>query len=107
MFLVHNLTSTFFFFFFFVKIRRPPRSTRTDTLFPYTTLFRSPKKILMCSGQCMARLLLIGRRRSSYNIRNLSEDQVNIAEICDRNTVTIEYRPPSRPEGANGVCKND
>src|SRR3546814_11048392 len=24
-------------------IRRPPRSTRTDTLFPYTTLFRSPK----------------------------------------------------------------
>src|SRR3546814_19068310 len=27
-------------------IRRPPRSTRTDTLFPYTTLFRSP-----CTGR--------------------------------------------------------
>src|SRR3546814_8405657 len=27
--------------FFFLSIRRPPRSTRTDTLFPYTTLFRS------------------------------------------------------------------
>src|SRR3546814_15222679 len=27
--------------FFFLRIRRPPRSTRTDTLFPYTTLFRS------------------------------------------------------------------
>src|SRR3546814_6146835 len=26
-------------------IRRPPRSTRTDTLFPYTTLFRSPNRI--------------------------------------------------------------
>src|SRR3546814_13466587 len=26
---------------FFLKILRPPRSTRTDTLFPYTTLFRS------------------------------------------------------------------
>src|SRR3546814_11131347 len=26
---------------FFLKIRRPPRSTRTDTLLPYTTLFRS------------------------------------------------------------------
>src|SRR3546814_6334536 len=25
-------------------IRRPPRSTRTDTLFPYTTLFRSPQQ---------------------------------------------------------------
>src|SRR3546814_12927400 len=30
------------FLFFFLMIRRPPRSTRTDTLFPYTTLFRSP-----------------------------------------------------------------
>src|SRR3546814_12612737 len=27
--------------FVFLMIRRPPRSTRTDTLFPYTTLFRS------------------------------------------------------------------
>src|SRR3546814_13378795 len=31
------------FCFFFLMIRRPPRSTRTDTLFPYTTLFRSPR----------------------------------------------------------------
>src|SRR3546814_195797 len=31
----------FFIFFFFLMIRPPPRSTRTDTLFPYTTLFRS------------------------------------------------------------------
>src|SRR3546814_18881321 len=29
--------------FFLLMIRRPPRSTRTDTLFPYTTLFRSPR----------------------------------------------------------------
>src|SRR3546814_6681232 len=28
-------------------IRRPPRSTRTDTLFPYTTLFRSPRRAEM------------------------------------------------------------
>src|SRR3546814_10328530 len=27
-------------------IRRPPRSTRTDTLFPYTTLFRSPQLLI-------------------------------------------------------------
>src|SRR3546814_10636875 len=32
-----------FFFFFVLMIRRPPRSTLTDTLFPYTTLFRSPQ----------------------------------------------------------------
>src|SRR3546814_7787585 len=34
------------YFFFFLMIRRPPRSTRTDTLFPYTTLFRSPRRRL-------------------------------------------------------------
>src|SRR3546814_9014472 len=34
--------------FFFLMIRRPPRSTRTDTLFPYTTLFRSPVARLPC-----------------------------------------------------------
>src|SRR3546814_1872573 len=30
--------------FFFLMIRRPPRSTRTDTLFPYTTLFRCRRR---------------------------------------------------------------
>src|SRR3546814_14907337 len=30
-----------FLIVFFLMLRRPPRSTRTDTLFPYTTLFRS------------------------------------------------------------------
>src|SRR3546814_8713489 len=34
------------FVVFFLMIRRPPRSTRTDTLFPYTTLFRSKQAIL-------------------------------------------------------------
>src|SRR3546814_18400739 len=33
-----------FVLFFFLMIRRPPRSTRTDTLFPYTTLFRSGRR---------------------------------------------------------------
>src|SRR3546814_11803930 len=37
-------TVLFMCFFFFLMIRRPPRSTRTDTLFPYTTLFRSLAK---------------------------------------------------------------
>src|SRR3546814_13307652 len=34
-------------FFFFLMIRRPPRSTRTDTLFPYTTLFRSAASVIL------------------------------------------------------------
>src|SRR3546814_18073941 len=36
-----NATRLYCVFFFLLMIRRPPRSTRTDTLFPYTTLFRS------------------------------------------------------------------
>src|SRR3546814_4157714 len=37
-------------------IRRPPRSTRTDTLFPYTTLFRSPGDLVLDAvEQCAAK----------------------------------------------------
>src|SRR3546814_10246538 len=40
--------------FCFLMIRRPPRSTRTDTLFPYTTLFRSQGgSVGLCKG-CLA-----------------------------------------------------
>src|SRR3546814_1255460 len=35
---------------FFLMIRRPPRSTRTDTLFPYTTLFRSLRRMVVAIG---------------------------------------------------------
>src|SRR3546814_13796098 len=37
---------------FFLMRRRPPRSTRTDTLFPYTTLFRSA----LCAPRCADRV---------------------------------------------------
>src|SRR3546814_8487746 len=42
---------------FFLMIRRPPRSTRTDTLFPYTTLFRSHPdiRISLDTGTALAR----------------------------------------------------
>src|SRR3546814_14908448 len=39
-------------------IRRPPRSTRTDTLFPYTTLFRSMIETLLAWDRKLARLLV-------------------------------------------------
>src|SRR3546814_2629290 len=46
-------------FFFFLMIRRPPISTRTDTLFPYTTLFRSIHLLWVISrGEIMN---LVGR----------------------------------------------
>src|SRR3546814_20253900 len=39
-----------FLFVFVLMIRRPPRSTRTDTLLPYTTLFRSAQKLADAIG---------------------------------------------------------
>src|SRR3546814_13481822 len=46
------LTYYYFFVsvFFFLMIRRPPRSTRTDTLFPYTTLFRSAVGVILADA---------------------------------------------------------
>src|SRR3546814_4796103 len=44
--------------FFLLMIRRPPRSTRTDTLFPYTTLFRSSVGARGHSGILAARVIL-------------------------------------------------
>src|SRR3546814_8603924 len=41
----------YLFIFFFLMIRRPPRSTRTDTLFPYTTLFRSSSAPAATTGE--------------------------------------------------------
>src|SRR3546814_16689121 len=45
-----DFTCYVYLFFFFLMIRRPPRSTRTDTLFPYTTLFRSIQVRLHVTG---------------------------------------------------------
>src|SRR3546814_7005169 len=52
---------------FFLMIRRPPRSTRTDTLFPYTTLFRS----LGLLGERCRRDQRLGARQDLGPPRNL------------------------------------
>src|SRR3546814_7252853 len=54
---------------FFLMLRRPPRSTRTDTLFPYTTLFRSPPGHPLCDGQSARLLLLVSLRRHTADHR--------------------------------------
>src|SRR3546814_8212768 len=58
------LASSSFLFFFFLMIRRPPRSTRTDTLFPYTTLFRSAHPVGVGLPRPRHRIYLSGRRHS-------------------------------------------
>src|SRR3546814_8804195 len=56
--------------FFFLMIRRPPRSTRTDTLFPYTTLFRSA--------------LALDRRRAEEEIHQHGLAGADAAEDVER-----------------------
>src|SRR3546814_1303465 len=46
-------------------IRRPPRSTRTDTLFPYTTLFRSGGRAHPRAGRPAAAMSLIGHQEQA------------------------------------------
>src|SRR3546814_18569310 len=58
----HSLFSFFVVVFclFFLMIRRPPRSTRTDTLFPYTTLFRSRHAAPGSARKSRSRIARIG-----------------------------------------------
>src|SRR3546814_687770 len=71
--------------FFFLMIRRPPRSTRTDTLFPYTTLFRSaylrrsPVRRILRLATVLTILFstsvaLAEVRIASWNVRHLGWD---------------------------------
>src|SRR3546814_16100993 len=64
------------FLLFFLMIRRPPRSTRTDTLFPYTTLFRS----LDAGGRVWA-----GER------------------LCGEPARDVQVRCADRPEGGDAI----
>src|SRR3546814_16189800 len=56
-------------------IRRPPRSTRTDTLFPYTTLFRSPA-VRAVSGSHSAACFGQEARQEGISAKCLTERQV-------------------------------
>src|SRR3546814_21150484 len=70
--------------FFFLMIRRPPRSTRTDTLFPYTTLFRSPYAFQIQANWIM---WLSGHDRLAYLV--LSDKRLSVYEV-QRDDALIE-----------------
>src|SRR3546814_1821273 len=60
-------------------IRRPPRSTRTDTLFPYTTLFRSDREVRFHTAICLAHSdgrLLEAQDTTRVRFRRLREDEI-------------------------------
>src|SRR3546814_10603660 len=85
-----------YLFIFFLTIRPPPRSTRTDTLFPYTTLFRSQRyNIEHCSRD---------HADEEANKDGLVFEKVNAHESygsrhqqCAKiRRQNVQYRPPRR-----------
>src|SRR3546814_14369688 len=101
-------------------IRRPPRSTRTDTLFPYTTLFRSKgyRSAPRVAGFCIARIsrmpcgLLQASPWSRPPRRRQSTDHLSItwkeAKMSDANEEYVsdedsgEWLPPPQPQAQAG-----
>src|SRR3546814_19536198 len=74
---------TFIVLFFFLMIRRPPRSTRTDTLFPYTTLFRSVSRKDMLNGVAVRAASVVYEWVSSVTALR-SRGAVSVIEIGAR-----------------------
>src|SRR3546814_6477208 len=78
-------------------IRRPPRSTRTDTLFPYTTLFRS--LVAVVRAMRLRAKIAIGRARAGewqkMDLSDLSRPQM--LAIFTKNANMAVDRPPEGP----------
>src|SRR3546814_12959217 len=70
--------------FFFLMIRRPPRSTRTDTLFPYTTLFRSSEAQAAVPGADPAAGALHPDRPLCQCLRQGPDRTVKARMVADR-----------------------
>src|SRR3546814_3460328 len=91
---------------FCLMIRRPPRSTRTDTLFPYTTLFRStpdttrsevpdsPARCISAPGKWPRGQTEPGRSRSEEHTSELQSLMRNsYAVFCLKKKITIDHTP--------------
>src|SRR3546814_10557704 len=65
-------------------IRRPPRSTRTDTLFPYTTLFRSGRQVPPGGARCLtgkSRLAASPPGRDTGGPRQIGRSEEHTSEL--------------------------
>src|SRR3546814_3947460 len=72
-------------YFFFLMIRRPPRSTRTDTLVPYTTLFRSRVDFAVADeeGVCASRFSHLPAPVEHQRIVETAISRVMLRHGCD------------------------
>src|SRR3546814_2770585 len=88
---------------FCVRIRRPPRSTRTDTLLPYTTLFRSP-----AGATCSREGLSLGDRSCGRGGSNVVRAALRVLAVfvrvsADRKSTPLNsshYCAPRMPSSA-------
>src|SRR3546814_17310965 len=76
-------------------IRRPPRSTRTDTLFPYTTLFRSLGELLNTAPQLLQRLSTLSERLGELANDKNQESFANILNNIEATTATLARNGPA------------
>src|SRR5213076_3626038 len=71
-----------FFFFFFLMIRRPPRSTRLVTLFPYTTLFRSSPRSTSALHRSLRKMFSPKCRSEEHTSELQSLPTISYAVFC-------------------------
>src|SRR3546814_11731549 len=80
--------------FFFLMIRRPPRSTRTDTLFPYTTLFRSPisKSLVISENRMLDIMYRMGLRGKAtvHGFRGLASTVLNESGLFEPDWIEMQ-----------------
>src|SRR3546814_3544689 len=95
-------------------IRRPPRSTRTDTLFPYTTLFRSNprsrrKDQWLCRNQIIFRNVLCrysGHRSEEHTSELQSLMRISYAVFCLKKKIEKQYKQTVKTTSTNKNITN-
>src|SRR3546814_20593984 len=87
-------------------IRRPPRSTRTDTLFPYTTLFRSPLTVAEMTDDVIAAIGALGLEQIDligFSLGGFVEQEVTPMARALVRTMILAGTGPAGGEGLERV----
>src|SRR3546814_1558460 len=86
-------------------IRRPPRSTRTDTLFPYPTLFRSAKGTAAASAGIATETLMVNGDDEAFTMYGLLAETIEWPE--DRSWIIFHLNPKARWHDGEPVTADD